>query len=319
MLQTNTVQVIEQSMIAGLDAWPRLAQLLERAGDRGGVRTGVVYPLSLESLRSACEAHRIGLMVAVLYGPSDRIKKLALQHGVALADITLIDTPDNPLVCAQLAVADCQRGGTLKALMKGSLHTDELLAAVVSKTTGLRTNRRISHMFVFDVPRYHKLLIVADAVVNIAPDMKFKQSIVQNTIDAAQKLGISQPKVALLAAIENVLPSIAATEDAQVLVNMATAGQITGGLLAGPFGFDNAISQQAALIKGIKSEVAGDADILIAPDLNAGNILYKSLIYMAGAECAGVVLGAVVPIILTSRSDSETSRIASCALASMLA
>jgi phosphate acetyltransferase len=215
-------------------------------------------------------------------------------------------------------VADCKTGA-LAALMKGSLHTDELLAPIVARDTGLRTDRRISHLFVFDVPTYPKLLMVADAVVNIAPDLKSKFSIVQNAIDAARKMGVVTPKVAILAAVEVVQENIPATTDAAALIAMATEGKITGGILGGPFGFDNAVSKRAAEIKGITSEVAGDADILIAPDLNAGNILYKSLIYMAGAECAGVVLGTTVPIILTSRADSETCRIASCALASLLA
>jgi phosphate acetyltransferase len=318
MLMTTTMQTAQSPIVPGLEAWPRLAQLLERARYKGGVPTGVVYPLSEQALRAACDAHRWGLMQAVLYGPSDRIHELAVLYGIDLSAMEVVDTEDEPLVCAQQAVADC-KSGVLKALMKGSLHTDQLLTAVVARHAGIRTRRRMSHMFVFDVPAYHKLLIVSDAVVNIAPSLKSKKSIVQNSINAALKLGIDNPKVAVLAAVESLHAAISATSDAAALVEMVHTGEITGGLLSGPLGFDNAVSAHAAKIKGIDSVVAGDADILIAPDLNAGNILYKSLIYMARAECAGVVLGTTVPVILTSRADSETSRIASCALASLLA
>lgn len=310
----------------GMQAWPRLTALLDRARQKGGVRTGVVYPLSFEALEAALEAHRLGLMHAVLYGPRDALLALADKHQMSLAGVEMVDTPADPAACARLAVSHChagnlpadQPGRVLKALMKGSLHTDELLAAVVAREGGLRTARRISHVFVFDIPAYHKLLLLADAVVNIAPDLRTKQSIVQNAIDAAQTIGIARPKVAALAAVEGLNPNIQATVDAASLVAMARSGEIKGALVDGAFGFDNAISARAARIKGIQSEVAGDADLLIAPDLNAGNILYKSFIYMAGAECAGVVLGAAVPVILTSRADSVACRIASCGLASLL-
>ena len=305
-------------MIPGLDKWPRLAALLASAREVGATRTGVVYPLTAQALGAASEAHRLGLMMAVLYGPGKRITALAAQHGISLNGIEIVDTADNPVACAQQAVAACLRS-ELAALMKGSLHTDELLSAVVARDSGLRTAQRISHAFVFDVPAYHKLLMVADAVVNVSPTAKIKQSIVQNAVHAAHKLGIVNPKVAFLAATESLHAGNPATGDAALLNEMARAGAITGGILDGPFGFDNAISRRAADIKGIQSDVAGDADILIAPDLNAGNILYKSLVYMAGAECAGVLLGTQVPVILTSRADSETSRIASCALSSLLA
>lgn len=305
-------------MLPGLDAWPRLATLLARAHQQGGARTGVVFPLSEPALRAACEAHRVGLMEAVLYAPASRLRALAKDAEIALTGVEIVETPDDPAACARQAVADA-RSGALSALMKGSLHTDELLTAVVARETGLRTEQRISHAFVFDVPAYYKLLMLADAVVNVTPDLKAKQSIVQNAINAAARIGIAMPKVALLAAIETVQVGNSATSDAADLVQMGLDGRLTGGIVAGPFGFDNAISKNAANIKGITSPVAGDADILIAPDLNAGNILYKALVYLARAECAGVVLGARVPIILTSRADSETCRIASCALASLLA
>jgi phosphate acetyltransferase len=305
-------------MIQGMETWPRLAKLLEAAQSKGAAKTGIVFPMSEPSLRAACEAHRLKIIEAVIYGPSALLNALAQKSGIDLVGIRIIDTPNDATACAKQAVADC-KSGQLAALMKGSLHTDELLAPVVARDTGLRTDRRISHVFVFDVPTYPKLLMVADAVVNISPDLKSKFSIVQNAIDAALKIGVSNPKVAILAAVEIVQENIPATIDAAALLAMADEGKITGGILGGPFGFDNAVSKKAAHIKGITSTVAGDADILIAPDLNAGNILYKSLIYMAGAECAGVVLGTTVPIILTSRADSEICRIASCALASLLA
>ncbi len=306
-------------------AWPRLATLMQRAKKHGGARTGVVYPMSVEALSAACLAHRAGLMQAVLYGPLRSLKLLARSNAISLEEIEIVDTADDPKICAQIAVEDCKPHGTLHgaatltALMKGSLHTDDLLAAVVSKANGLRTERRISHVFIFDVPRYHKLLGLADAVVNIAPDLKTKQSIIQNAVDALHRLEIALPKVGVLAAVEGLNPNIQATVDAAELIALAEAGEITGAMIGGAFGFDNAISARAAKIKGIQSEVAGDVDLLIAPDLNAGNILYKSFVYMGGAECAGVVLGAAVPIILTSRADSITSRIASCGLASLLA
>jgi phosphate acetyltransferase len=306
-------------------AWPRLANLMAQARKQGGARTGVVFPMSSESLGAACIAHRAGLIQAVLYGPSGGLKALAHANGFSLDGLELVDTADDPKICAQLAVEDCKPKGSpglsapLAALMKGSLHTDDLLGAVVAKGIGLRTARRISHVFIFDLPRYHKLLALADAVVNISPDLKSKQGIVQNAVDALHKIGLSQPKVGVLAAVEGVNPNIQATVDAAGLIKLAQEGAITGAMIGGAFGFDNAISARAAKIKGIQSEVAGDVDLLIAPDLNAGNILYKSFVYMGGAECAGVVLGAAVPIILTSRADSVTSRIASCGLASLLA
>ncbi len=297
---------------------------MQQAKRHGGARTGVVYPMSVESLSAACLAHHAGLMQAVLYGPLRSLKLLARTNAISLEGLEIVDTADDPKICAQIAVEDCKRNGnlpgaaTLAALMKGSLNTDDLLGAVVSKVNGLRTERRISHLFVFDVPKYHKLLGLADAVVNIAPDLKTKQGIVQNSVDVLHRLEIALPKVAVLAAVEGLNPNIQATVDAAGLIALAEEGEITGAMIGGAFGFDNAISTRAALIKGIQSEVAGDADLLIAPDLNAGNILYKSFVYMGGAECAGVVLGAAVPIILTSRADSVISRIASCGLASLL-
>jgi phosphotransacetylase len=256
-------------------------------------------------------------MQTVLYAPSKVLHDLVAQHGIDISGIDVVDTPNDASMCAAIAVADC-KAGALKALMKGSLHTDELLHAIVQRRTGLLTQKRLSHAFMFDVPRYHKALFLADAVVNVAPSIRAKQHIVQNAIDAAQRLGVVLPKVAVLAAVEVVQANIPATLDAAELVAMSLDGRLTGGIVEGPFGMDNALSAQAAAIKGMVSRVAGDTDILIAPDLNAGNILYKTLIYLAGAQCAGVVLGATVPIILSSRADSEPSRVASCAMASLL-
>jgi phosphate acetyltransferase len=305
----------------GLDEWPRLAALVQQAQRRaqanGAVRTGVVYPLTEPALRAAVQAHDLGLIQAVLYAPKQALLNLAAKHCIALNNITIIDTPDTPAACAAIAVAAC-KAGDLKALMKGSLHTDELLGAVVQRSKGLLTKSRLSHAFMFDVPRYHKPLFLADAVVNVAPSIRTKQHIVQNAIDAAHRLEIKQPKVAIVAAVEQVQANIPATLDAATLVAMANDGRITGAIVEGPFGMDNALSAQAAAVKGMLSQVAGDADILIAPELNAGNMVYKTLIYLAGAQCAGVVLGAQVPIILTSRADSEAARIASCAMASLL-
>ena len=209
--------------------------------------------------------------------------------------------------------------GEAELLMKGSLHTDELLGAVVARETGLRTGRRISHVFIMDVPTYHKVLIVTDAAINIAPTLEDKVDICQNAIDLAIALGVDTPKVAILAAVETVNSKMPATIDAAALCKMADRGQITGGLLDGPLAFDNAISSDAARIKGIRSEVAGDPDILLVPDLEAGNILAKQLTFLANADSAGIVLGARVPIILTSRADSVRSRIASCAVAMLAA
>ena len=211
------------------------------------------------------------------------------------------------------------RQGQAELLMKGSLHTDELLGAVVARETGLRTGRRISHVFIMDVPTYHKVLIVTDAAINIAPTLEDKVDICQNAIDLAVSLGVTRPKVAILAAVETVTSKMPATIDAAALCKMAERGQITGGILDGPLAFDNAISSEAAKTKGIQSEVAGDPDILLAPDLEAGNILAKQLSFLANADSAGLVLGARVPIILTSRADSVRSRIASCAVAVLAA
>jgi phosphate acetyltransferase len=304
-----------------LSVWPRLKTLVEQAKRLPPTRTGVVYPLSADSLEAAVVAHREGVIDAVLYAPLTALQSLAKQCAIDLSGITCIDTPAEPEQCAAVAVSHARldhSGPRLQALMKGSLHTDELIRPILlARRNLLRT--RLSHVFAFDIPSHPKLLYIADCVVNVAPDLKVKQVITQNAIDALAQLGLVNPKVAVVAAVEGENPSIPATLDASALVKLAESGQITGAQLAGCFGLDNAISPRAAAIKGISHPVAGHADLLIVPDLNSGNILYKSLIYFAGAECAGVILGAAVPIVLTSRADSVATRVASCAMAAVLA
>ena len=258
-----------------------------------------------------------GLIEPILVGPAGKIAGIAKSSGIDLGRTQVIDAPDSRAAAAK--AVELVRQGKAELLMKGSLHTDELLAAVVARETGLRTGRRISHVFIMDVPTYHKVLIVTDAAINIAPTLEDKVDICQNAIDLAISLGLEQPKVAILAAVETVNSKMPATLDAAALCKMAERGQITGGLLDGPLAFDNAISKQAAKTKGIRSEVAGDPDILLAPDLEAANILAKLLSFLANADSAGLVLGARVPIILTSRADSVRSRIASCGVAMLAA
>ena len=292
-------------------------QLLERCRNLEAVPTAVVHPCEASALAGAMEAAGEGLIRPILVGPAERIKEVASEAQVALGDVEIVDTPHSHESATQ-AVQLISRGRA-ELLMKGSLHTDELMAAVVSREGGLRTARRISHVFVMDVPTYHKVLIVTDAAINIAPTLEDKVDICQNAIDLANLIGPERPKVAILAAVESVTSRMPATIDAAALCKMAERGQITGAVLDGPLAFDNAISKDAALTKGIDSEVAGDPDILLAPDLEAGNILAKQLSFLANADSAGIVLGAKVPIILTSRADSVRSRIASCGVAMLAA
>jgi phosphate acetyltransferase/phosphate butyryltransferase len=279
------------------------------------VRTAVVHPCDALSLTGALEAAHLGMIVPVLVGPRARIEAAADQAGRSLAGIEIVDTPHSHAAAA--AAVALVRAGKVAALMKGSLHTDELMEAVIDATLGLRTERRMSHVYVLDVPTYPKPLLITDAAINIQPDLAVKRDIVQNAIDLARALGIKRSKVAILSAVETVNPRMPTTLDAAALCKMADRGQITGGVLDGPLAFDNAISTVAAAAKGIVSEVAGAADILVAPDLESANMMAKQLIYLAGADAAGIVLGATVPIILTSRADSATSRLASCALAQL--
>jgi phosphotransacetylase len=292
-------------------------KLLERCQNLAPVPTAVAHPCEASALAGAVEAWQKKLITPVLVGPSERIAKVAKETGLNLSGLEIIDAAHSQ-AAAEKAV-EVVRSGAAEVLMKGSLHTDELLSAVVSREKGLRTGRRISHAFLMDVPTYHKVLIVTDAAINIAPVLEDKVDICQNAIDLAVALGVQMPKVAILAAVETVNSKMPATLDAAALCKMAERKQITGGILDGPLAFDNAISKEAAKTKGIDSPVAGDPDILLAPDLEAGNILANQLSFLANADSAGLVLGARVPIVLTSRADSVRSRIASCAVATLVA
>ena len=288
-------------------------QLLALCSGLAPAVTAVAHPCDASALTGALDAARLGLIRPILVGPADKIRVVARETGLSLDGVRIVDV-EHSHAAARRAV-ELVREGEAEVLMKGSLHTDELMAAVVAKEGGLRTGRRISHVFLMDVPTYPKVLIITDGAINIAPTLEDKVDIVQNAIDLAHTLAVERPKVAILAAVETVSSKMPATIDAAALCKMAERGQITGGLLDGPLAFDNAINREAALTKGIRSEVAGDPDILLAPDLEAGNILAKQLSFLANADSAGLVLGARVPIILTSRADSVRSRTASCGVA----
>ena len=290
--------------------------LIERCAELEAATTAVAHPCDESSLTAAVEAAEANLIQPILVGPEGKIRAVAGQFGLDIRPYHLVDAPHSHAAAAK--AVEIVRTGEAEALMKGSLHTDELMAEVVRKDTGLRTERRISHVFIMDVPTYPKPLAVTDAAINIFPDLETKVDIVQNAIDMAHALGRDLPKVAILSAVETVTPKIPSTIDAAALCKMAERGQITGALLDGPLAFDNAISKEAAEIKGIRSEVAGDPDILVVPDLEAGNMLAKQLSFLANADAAGIVLGARVPIILTSRADTVRARLASCAVAVLL-
>jgi phosphotransacetylase len=292
-------------------------QLLERCRTLEPIPTAVAHPCDESALAGAIEAGEKRLIVPILVGPIAKIRESAKKAGIDLGKTRLVDAAHSHASAAR--AVELVRQGEAELLMKGSLHSDELLSAVVAKETGLRTGRRISHVFIMDVPTYHKVLVVTDAAINIAPTLEDKADICQNAIDLAVSLGVKKPKIAILAAVETVNSKMQATLDAAALCKMAERGQITGGLLDGPLAFDNAISKEAARIKGIQSGVAGDPDILLVPDLEAGNMLAKQLSFLANADSAGLVLGARVPIILTSRADSVRARIASCAVAMLAA
>jgi phosphotransacetylase len=292
-------------------------QLLVRCRNLEPIPTAVAHPCETTALTGALEAGAKGLITPILVGPAAKIAEVAKRSGIELGLTRVVDVPHSHAAAAR--AVELVRQGQAELLMKGSLHTDELLGAVVARETGLRTGRRISHVFIMDIPTYHKVLMVTDAAITIAPTLEDKVDICQNAIDLAISLGVTMPKVAILAAVETVTTRMPATIDAAALCKMAERGQITGALLDGPLAFDNAISKEAARVKGITSEVAGDPDILVAPDLEAGNILAKQLSFLARADSAGLVLGARVPIILTSRADSVRSRIASCAVAMIAA
>ncbi len=292
-------------------------RLLERARALPPLSTAVAHPCDESSLAGAVDGARMGLIVPLLVGPGARIKSVAEKSGIDISGLEIVEAPHSQGSAAR--AVEVVREGRAEALMKGSLHTDELMGAVVQRDTGLRTARRISHCFVMDVPGYADVLIISDAAINIAPTLDEKMDIVQNAIDLARSLGMTEVRVAILSAMEMVNSKVPSTIEAAALCKMADRGQITGGILDGPLALDNAINAESASIKGIRSLVAGRANVLIAPDLEAGNMLAKSLSFLAHADAAGIVLGARVPIILTSRADSVTTRLASCAVASLVA
>jgi phosphate acetyltransferase len=298
-------------------AHEKYQRLLDSCTSLPPTPTAVAHPCDQSSLEGAVHAARLGLISPILVGPRVRIEATARQYGIDLAGLPIVDAPFSQ-ASAEQAVA-IVREGKAEALMKGSLHTDELMAAVVKRDTGLRTARRVSHCFVMDVPTHPEPLIITDAAVNIAPTLEDKVDIVQNAIELAHALGAQEVRVAILSAMETVNPKVPSTIEAAALCKMAERGQITGGLLDGPLALDNAINEEAAAIKHIVSPVAGRAIVLVVPDLESGNMLAKSLSFLAGAAAAGIVLGARVPIILTSRADSVITRLASCAVASLVA
>jgi phosphate acetyltransferase/phosphate butyryltransferase len=310
------MSAIEPRLADPLPEIRRLHELIDRARPRGPLTTAVVHPVDTVSLLGAVEAARLKLITPILVGPEVRIRAAGRQAEVDLSAYPIVPAEHSAAAAAQ-AVA-LARAGKVGALMKGALHTDELMRVVVDAERGLRTGRRISHVFVIETPRYPRLLLITDAAVNVSPTLEDKRDIVQNAIDLAHTLGVATPRVAILSAVETVTPRIPSTLDAAALCKMADRGQITGGILDGPLAFDNAVSAEAAATKGIVSEVTGRADIFVVPDIEAGNLLAKELEYLDGAQLAGIVLGARVPIVLTSRSDPTAARLASCAIAVLL-
>ena len=295
----------------------RFRTLLAMAVGHEPMATAVVHPCEASALAAALEAARVGLIVPILVGPQAKIRAAAQAAGLDIAGVRIVDVPHSEAAAAE-GVALIKRGEAA-LLMKGSLHTDELLHAVLAPDSGLRTGRRLSHVYLMDVPGYPRPLLLTDAAINIAPDLDQKRDIILNAIDLAHGMGIEMPRVALLSAVETINQKLRSTIDAAALCKMADRGQIVGALVDGPLAFDNAVSPQAAAEKHIVSPVAGQADILVVPDLEAGNMLAKQLTFLGGADAAGVVLGARVPIILTSRADGERTRIASCAVAVLIA
>jgi phosphate acetyltransferase len=293
---------------------PHLQHLLDQAEAQGPIPVAVAYPCDAGSLQAAMQAAQAGLITPLLVGPEARIQAAAQAAGLDLAGASIHSTADDPRAAAAQAAALCG-SGQARALMKGSLHSAAVRGAAGAREAGLRGGRRASHVFVMDLPGYDRPLLMTDCVVNIFPTLMDKRDIAQNAIDLAHAIGIPRPRMAVLSAVETVNPAIPGTIDAAALCKMADRGQISGALLDGPLAYDNAISLRSAHHKGIVSDVAGQPDVLLVPSLEAGNMIYKQLVYMADAECAGLVLGMRVPIVLTSRSDSVASRIASCALA----
>ena len=308
--------VLEAEAPVALNPHDRFHELVAKAQTHAPVKVAVAHPCDQVSLESVVAAAKLQLIEPILVGPEDRIRGVASDHDLDISRFEIVDA-EYSQDSASKAV-DLVREGRADALMKGSLHTDELMGAVVKRDTGLRTARRISHCFVMDVPGHDQPIIITDAAVNIAPDLKGKVDITQNAIDLAHALGAKEVRVAILSAMESVNPDVPSTLEAAALCKMADRGQITGAQLDGPLALDNAISREAASIKKIASPVAGRANVLVVPDLEAGNMLAKSLSFLADADAAGIVLGAKVPIILTSRADEEMARLASCAVAQLL-
>jgi phosphate acetyltransferase len=302
---------------AAVPAQSKYERLIARAQQASTPRTVVAHPCDETSLRGAVEAAEAGLIVPILVGPAKRITAVARQHGIDIGAFEVVDAAHSDESAAKAVELIHEAKGEL--LMKGSLHTDELMRAVTASKTGLRTARRISHVFIIDVPSHTETLFITDAAINIFPDLDAKRDIVQNAIDLFTQVGLGTPRVAILSAVETVTSKIPGTIEAAALCKMADRGQITGGILDGPLAFDNAVDPESAKIKGIKSPVAGHAQILVVPDLEAGNMLAKNLIFLTRADAAGIVLGARVPIVLTSRADSVRARMASCAAAALYA
>ncbi|NQY88952.1 MAG: bifunctional enoyl-CoA hydratase/phosphate acetyltransferase [Colwellia sp.] len=298
-------------------AHDQLEFFIEQTSKTPPVTTAVIHPVDANSLNGAIEAAERSIIDPILIGPEDKIRATAEMEALDISQYRIINTKHSH-ESAEKSVA-MARSRDVRILMKGGIATDEMLKAIIHKDKGVRTERRLSHIFMLDVPNYHKPLMITDAAINVIPDMNVKRDIIQNAIFFAHAIGIAEPKVAILAAIEKVKSTMQSTVDAAVLCKMADRGQITGGLLDGPLAFDNAISLEAAHDKNIVSCVAGDADILLAPDLEAANMIGKQLIYLAGAKSAGLVLGAQVPIVLTSRAEKTLGRLASCALAALQA
>jgi phosphate acetyltransferase len=292
-------------------------RLIAVTHDIRAIPCAVAHPCDETSLRGAVEAAGDEIITPILVGPQHKIRSVAQQFGIDITPFEIVDVPHSHAAAAK--AVELVRAGRAELLMKGSLHTDELMGEIVARETGLRTARRISHVFIMDVPSYPEPLFITDAAINIFPDLETKADICRNAIDLHLGLGLGTPRVAILSAVETVNPKIPSTIEAAALCKMAERGQIEGGLLDGPLALDNAISPEAARIKGIEGEVAGRAQILVVPDLEAGNMLAKNLSFLAGADAAGIVLGARVPIILTSRADNVRTRMASCAVAALYA
>jgi phosphate acetyltransferase len=317
MLTDSEIGAIKATSPFGSPPTSKYERLIARAKQVPPATTIIAHPCDETSLRGPVEAAQAGLIIPILVGPTGRISAVAREHGIDIDRFEIVDAPHSEAAAAKAVALIHESKGEL--LMKGSLHTDELMREVTSSKTGLRTARRISHVFIIDVPTHSDTLFITDAAINIFPDLDTKRDIIQNVIDLFTQVGLGTPRVAILSAVETVTSKIPSTIEAAALCKMADRGQITGGILDGPLAFDNAISPEAAAIKGIKSEVAGRAQILVVPDLEAGNMLAKNLAFLAKADTAGIVLGARVPIILTSRADSVRSRMASCAAAVLYA